>query len=312
MDNIPIDEQIIVDDPNPQTVTVVPDEPVPPYEVTSVDATKAVDSTSPATDLATAPIANNNLGLDENIATIHNYAITQFLSVPETDTSDIATVKRNLVARLTIDTEKDNGINSLRKQFTLFTLQGIDNIAKVYGVPIEEFGEKVTYKPQVKLIFQEIEINQEDTPVRERKLVKRISFRLFGENIPKNIDDLASLRQKIIDSFSGVSWLASKDKTFTYRDVSKGYRFAVDAEREVFIDLITKVLAIQGDTFEEKYVGIGEVNRPVIPPTANVLGRTVNLPFRGRWGTVYFLKAEYKQAGIDDKILATNIPLNTQ
>jgi hypothetical protein len=301
-ETIPLDEQFIADNPDQTAAAVTPETPDPPYEINSGETVPPV------------AIETSTVELSVNTARIHNFAITEFLAVPDADTSELAGVKRDLLGQLMIDNDVDTILSRMEKQLNLFFLKGLDDesLAKVYGVPIEEYGEKVRFKPQITIKFRELEINKDDTPVRINKLLKQISFRLLGDNIPNTRQELATLREKILDTFGSVSFLVSKDETYTYRDLSNGYRMAIDANREIAVDLFTKALDIQGFSFDGQYFAKGEVNRPEIPPTAIVFGETVNLPFRGRWGTVYFWKAEYKQAGIADKILAVGYPLEIQ
>lgn len=275
---------------------------------------QASETLTTGSDNPQPQIEQKATNLIEVLNRLQNITVENFFAANPTDDEVIAEQRTYFREGLTIDTEADNLITAQAKLYAMNTFIGLDTegIAKVYGLPIDEYGEKVRYKPQVTIKFIEAEINQEDTPVRSTKLVKQISFRLFGEYIPKSRDDLGTLRQKIIDAFSGFSYLVSKENTYTYRDLDKGYRLAIDAEKEVFTELVTKVLSIQDDTYDERYVGKGDVNRPEIPQTADVLGQTKTLPFRGRWGSVYFWKAEYKQLGIEDKILADNFPLEFQ
>jgi hypothetical protein len=241
---------------------------------------------------------------------LQNLTVGNFFAADATDSPEIAEQKVYFKNGLTIDEEADNAITAFAKVYALDRFIGLDtkDLAKVYGVPIEQFGAKTRFQPQICLKFREVEINSQDLPLRDYKLVKEISFRLM-ENVPQNYDDLSALREKILTAFSGFSWLVSSEKTYTYRDFIRGYRLAIDIEREAFTDLVTKVLGVQNHSFDEQYVGDASVNRPLTPPQGNVLGNVVGLPFRGRWGTVAFWKAEYKQIGIEDKILATAVPL---
>ena len=277
--------------------------------------TADIDADDTAVINAQAAIEKDTIDWAEGFRKFQNFEVAAYFERVSEDSLPMQSQK-DYWSKMTTITEDDGIIKALGKFMLFDRVRGSNldtkDLAKVYGIPIEEFGENVRYKPQITIKFIESEINQQDTPVRNRKLVKRISFRLFGEYIPKNRGELGTLRQKIIDTFSGVSYLVSKDNTYTYRDLEKGYRMAIDAEKDVFTELVTKVLSIQGDTYDDRYAAKGDVNRPETPQTTEVLGETKTLPFRGRWGTVYFWKAEYKQAGIEDKILADNYPLELQ
>lgn len=304
-DTVPIPSDAIPPDVvSPPEPPINPDAPPPAAIPASSEAIPSgVDNPAPQ-------IQKKQETLTAILQRLQNLTVGTFFAPNTDDTPEITEQKTYFQSGLTIDLEADNVITASAKFAAMNTLLGLDtsNLAKVYGVPIEEFGEKVRYKPQICLKFREVEINQADTPIRDYKLVKEISFRLMID-APKNSEELSQLREKIITTFSGFSYLVSSEKTYTYRDFSKGYRLAIDAEKEVFTDLVTKVLGIQDHVFDEQYVGDASVNRPLTPPKATIFGNVVDLPFRGRYGTVYFWKAEYKQAGIEDKILATNVPL---
>lgn len=264
------------------------------------------------TDNPQPQIETKSVNLIEVLNRLQNLAVDTFFTPVATDDDALAEQRTYFKTSLTIDTEADNITTAFAKLYALDRFQGLDtgDLAKVYGVPIEQFGEKVQFKPQICLKFRELEINQSDLPVRNYKLEKEISFRLLGDEIPKNFDDLTNLREKILAAFSNYSWVVSSENTYTYRDFSRGYRLAIDIERDGFTEIVTKVLSVQDHTYEEQYVGYTKVNRPPTPPKGTVLGKEIDLPFRGRFGTVVFWKAEYKQEGIEDKIIATNVPLS--
>ena len=272
--------------------------------------TADIDADDTAVINAQAAIEKDTVDWAEGFRKFQNFEVAAYFERVNEDSLPMQSQK-DYWSKMTTITEDDGIIKAIGK-FMLFDRvrgQDLKDLAKVYGVPIEQFGEKVRHKPQICLKFREVEIEQSDLPIRDYKLVKEISFRLLGDDIPKTFDDLSVLRQKILDAFSGFSWRVSSENTFTYRDFSRGYRLAIDAEKDVFTELVGKVLGLQGDTYEEQYAGDTKVHRPLVPIKAKVLGKDVDLPFRGRFGAVYFWKAEYKQEGIEDKILAVNAPL---
>jgi len=263
------------------------------------------------TDNPQPQIETKSVNLIEVLNRLQNLALDTFFTPVATDDDALAEQRTYFKTSLTIDTEADNITTAFAKLYALDRFQGLDtgDLAKVYGVPIEQFWEKVRYKPQICLRFREVEINQSDLPIRNYKLEKEISFRLLGDEIPKSFDDLTNLREKTLAAFSNYSWVVSSENTYTYWDLSRGYRLAIDIQKDAFIELVTKVLSIQDHTYDEQYVGDKKLSRPLTPPKGNVLGKEIDLPFRGRFGTVVFWKAEYKQEGIEDKIIATNAPL---
>lgn len=289
----------------------VPDQ-LPSADVVATPTTEqAAETLTTGTDNPQPQIEEKATNLIEVLNRLQNIAVENFFVANPDDSEALAEQRLYFKDSLTIDTEADNLITAFAKVYAFDRFSGLDTdgLAKVYGVPIEQFGEKVRFKPQICLKFRELEINQDDLPIRDYKLVKEISFRLMNE-IPQNRDDLDQLREKILNTFSEYSWLVSSEKTYTYRDLGNGYKLSIDADKELFTEIVTKVLSIQDHTYDEAFVGSYDVNRPATPPMTEVLGKQVNLPFRGRYGTVYFWKAEYKQAGIEDKIIAANRPID--
>lgn len=289
-------------------------------DLTLIPSDEPLELVSPSTDIdeadaaiinAQAAIEKDTIDWSEGFRKFQNYEVAAYFEKVRDDSLPMQSQKDYWVKLCTI-TEEDGLLKAIGKYQLFDRLRGADfgDLAKVYGIPIEEFGEKVRHKPQITLKFRELEINQEDLPVRDYKLVKEVSFRLLGNNIPESKDQLSELREKILNEFNEYSYEVSSSETYTYRDLNNGYRLAIDCSRETFIQIATKCLAIQDLNYDEQYLGVGNVSRPNSIPTTTALGSQVNLPFRGRYGKVHFWKCEYKQAGIEDRIIAANIPVN--
>jgi hypothetical protein len=291
LDPVLAGEEIIPDNTSPTTDTVQPDAVDPPYEVTT------------GLDVPAQAIEAGTVNLSVNTARIHNFAISEFLAVPNSDTSELGDVKRELLAQLTIDNEVDTVLTRIEKQLNLFFLMGIgDNIAKVYGTPVEHFQSTTKFKPQATIIFKELTINDQDLPLRNYYLEKELSIRLLTQNIPNSEEQLEELRVKIVDIFGGFIYTSSKTLTHTYRDKQDGLYFAVSAERDVSRVIIEKALSIQEIEYDDDLLvattfPVGRQKK------VNALGKEVDEPNRGKWGEVRFNRIEYKQGGILDRIL---------
>jgi hypothetical protein len=296
IDNLP--EQIEVTDTLPASEQV----PNPTPDQSAEILTSGTENPQPQ-------IEQKTTNLVEVLNRLQNLNVETFFAANPTDDSAIAEQRAYFKDGLTIDTEADNIGTSHVKLYAMNTFIGIsdDSIAKVYGVPIGDYGEKVRFKPQITLKFRELEINQSDTPVRSYKLLKEVSFRLLGDNIPNSAEELSQLREKILDQFADYSFDVSATETYTYRDLNNGYRLAIDCNRDTFIEITSKCLSIQDLNYDEQFLAVGNVARPSTPPMATVLGQQKTLNFRGRYGKVYFYRAEYKQSGIEDRIIASNI-----
>lgn len=287
---IPTNEQAVPDLPSGTAAEVVP-----PTAPINVEANSGINVPEPT-------IEKKILTLAAFTTRIQNLSLQDFIKRQEGDSADLAETKQQALEVLTIDPETDNALTRVEKQLNLFLLSGLQGLATVFGTPTEVYDEKVAYKPQLLMVFKERVINPDDLPLRIYKLEKEISFRFMGDNVPTTKDDLDALKAKIIEKFVGFKWTVSPIYSYNYRDKANGYRLSISAERDLAVELITKVVSLQNHEFDEQWLGETKHNKGT-PRTATYFGEEVQLPFRGRYGDVYLHTATYLQNGIKPKVL---------
>ncbi len=288
----------------PTDIPAIPDLPdTTPTEVITPD-TPIANVDNSGLNVPAPEIEKKVISLGETTARIQNLVLADFFKPDSQDNSDLANTKNELAQQLTINNDTDNAITRVEKQLNLFLLQGFSNLATVYGTPTEVYDEQVQYKPQLIMKFVEKIINPEDTPLRVYKLQKEISFRFMTESsTPKTQADLDDLKAKILAAFGlPFKWVVSPTSTYHYRDKSNGYRLSIDAEKDLALEIINKVISFKDDTFDEQYLG-NSTHTKSTPKTATYFDQIVDLPFRGRYGDVYLYQVTYSQAGIKPKTL---------
>ncbi|PSF33636.1 hypothetical protein C7H19_19820 [Aphanothece hegewaldii CCALA 016] len=195
-------------------------------------------------------------------------------------------------------TPKDNDTASilvLRILFFYFIMQRIETLIEPwYGIPVDDYQQKVEFKPLVHLYFRE---DNSDVDVNYRPLRMQISFRLMNETsttITKT--ELTTLATKIKTNFCtnhGRTFKKGKE-LYTYFDLEKGYQLKVYAFSETEAKtLIDQVLDLQSHTFDDKkftshLAKNASSKYPTIPPSALILGETKREPRKRPVGTVRF------------------------
>ena len=170
--------------------------------------------------------------------------------------------------------------------------------ATVYGIPTNAYQEEVKFKPQVLLYFME---DLDDVEAGWSPVDGRVSFRVKGEEYNTITEAKAlTLANKIKTEFSannGYVWRKGKSR-YSYYDKPNGYQLWLNCRDETSaIQLITKVVSIQNDTFDDsKLFDKSPKNAtkayPTIPPTERVYGENRKLPRRMPIADVRFMRAE--------------------
>jgi hypothetical protein len=168
----------------------------------------------------------------------------------------------------------------------------------VYGIPTQEFQNKVKFQPQIILFFRQ---DARRTYDGKHQVEGRIGFRLADETY-KTINNakilvLANAVKREFMTGNGYVWSKGR-KMAAYQDWDSGYRLKLLYYSETEVkDLIRKVLSIQGDTMQGKYLNLGKNDDelsafPGIPETETILGKTEKLPQRRPVIDVRFTHAE--------------------
>lgn len=176
---------------------------------------------------------------------------------------------------------------------------------------MQQYQQEVEYQPQIMLRFREREINKTDLPLRNYKLEKEISFRLFREDVPKNNQQLRTLAQKIKQqfwsgnkAFSYTSGTSTGTTVYRYKDQDNGYKLAIEVSTKTSaMSLIDKLLEVTNTKYDVNKLSTTKVGRASKAEKITVLSNRVNKPLKGRFGKLYLYQVEYKQKGIRDKVL---------
>ncbi len=198
-------------------------------------------------------------------------------------------------------TPKDNDTASiliLRILFFYLNLQRIETILEPwYGIPIDDYQQKVEFLPLIHLYFKE---DEGDVDTDYRPLRMQVSFRLIGETsttITKA--ELTTLATKIKTIFcpgNGRTFKKGKE-LYTYFDAEKGYQLKLYAFSETEAkNLIEKVLDLRSYSFDDKcftsHIPKNASSKyPTIPSNKLILGETRKEPRRRPAGTVRFVYA---------------------
>lgn len=183
----------------------------------------------------------------------------------------------------------------LRILFFYLNLQRIESIIEPwYGIPVEDYQQKVEFKPQVILYFRE---DQGDVDLDYQPLRAQVSIRLMNQTsttITKA--ELTTIATKIKTNFcasNGRTFKKGKE-LYTYFDLEKGYNLQLYAFSETEAKtLIDQILDIQSHTFDDKAFTShipknASLKYPTIPPSKSILSETRKEPRRRPVGTVRF------------------------
>lgn len=158
------------------------------------------------------------------------------------------------------------------------------DIGEFYGQSVEDFDEQQSYKPYVRLVFQQDEnaVTGGKTPA-----TAELSFKLMdltSKTITNNnLNFLADKIKKVFGTGSKYLWKKGK-KYCTYKDLEHGYNLQMlvlsVAEAK---DLAKAVVSIQGHAYADKNLLLHEdqdesSNYPDNPPKISILGDTYSEP----------------------------------
>jgi hypothetical protein len=180
--------------------------------------------------------------------------------------------------------------------------------APFFGTPIQDYQETFRYHPQIKLFFMEDTDDAEDP---YKPLRSEITFRIMGETEETITEAKAkTLANKISANFAnnnGFKWKRGKE-TWTYTDLSKGYRLKLFVWNEVEAKrVIEQILDIQGytpdwDTYLRDATQRKHLKTSIIPKTKKIYGKNRKLPREKPVGSVRFRWAELHVWGIPKPI----------
>lgn len=132
----------------------------------------------------------------------------------------------------------------------------------VYGIPIEPYQEKVTFRPQIHLFFK-----QDSSAVTDgkRAIEGQISFRLVNETSATMTESKArALALKLKNEFAlnnGYIWKKGKFKC-VYKDVSNGLDLSIlSISKTEGIEVIQKMCDVTDAIYNADYLRVSEPER---------------------------------------------------
>jgi len=251
--------------------------------------------------------------LSSQWASIHNERVLKYFRKNPNDQSEEAKQRQFLASLIKIDPLADSVIEQIRKVMMFNDVCGYQysNLAPVYGIPMMQYQNEVEYQPQLMFRFREREISKADLPLRNYKLEKEISFRLFNEDIPKSDVQLKALATKIKakfyqggKAFSYTSGTSTGTTVYRYKDENHGYRLAIECSvKATVLTLIEHLLEVSGNKYDANKLSTTKFTKTVTSEKITALSKRVNKPHKGRFGKLYLYQVEYKQKGIKDRVL---------
>lgn len=168
----------------------------------------------------------------------------------------------------------------------------------IYGIPIAEYDEAVTFAPQIELYFAE---SLDEVETDFQPLHGRIKFRLVGETSEGMTRAKAEVyARKVKTSFTpnnGFRWHKGWHRA-NYIDKKRGYDLRLNvSDKAEGKRIVEQVLDIQTDTPDWKLFGFSERDDPsgafpTTPGTDRIYGQTRRLPRKRPRGYVRFRIAD--------------------
>ena len=241
---------------------------------------------------------------------IYNKMVKEEFEDLDPDDLDITTPRNSLKTACLISPEDSQILINNRMMLFYFLLRKAQDLQpSIAGIPLEDYAQKVTFRPQITLFFKEKEGSVEEgySPLRSQ-----VSIRIPNkthETISKS--ELISYGNKIKFSFGGATpYYFKRGKVCVhYHDKAEGFRFLLFVfSKSEGKDVINKVLDLVGKTPNWEYLSSSENDDPVsaypiIPPTKIIAGETRKMPRKRPVGNVYFQYATAEVYGVPRPIV---------
>jgi hypothetical protein len=242
---------------------------------------------------------------------VHNFLVNlEFSDVGGIDWEpSIDTPRDSLRTACTIAEDDTDGLMLLRLWvFYVLVRKARDFHPYQDATPTTNFQLSVEFLPQVKLLFYE---SRYDSLLRKKPPIEaQISYRLMTSPSDLTEDDVKAIALKIKETFvsSGTPWSFDKGKyKVSYRDKKKGYQFILSVASEAIgKEIITKVLSLNTELPDWKYLTVSESRKPVstTPETITIIEKDYDLPVWRPTAKVHFTKAELAVWGMpQDRLL---------
>ncbi len=233
----------------------------------------------------------------------------------DTDDLGIATPRTSLRTACLVDEGDSQILINNRMMLFYFILRKAQDLQpSIAGIPLEDYAQKVTFRPQITLFFKEHDgaVEPDYSPLRSQVSV-RIPNKTH-ETISRS--DLIGYGNAIKASFGGTTpYYFRRGKVCVhYHDKEEGlklqlYVFSKDEGKNV----INKVLNLVDKTPKWKFLSFSETDDPssaypTIPPLENIIGESRRMPRKRPVGNVYFQYATAEIYGIPRPVMLYAIP----
>jgi len=225
------------------------------------------------------------------------------------DNLNINTPKSSLRTACLINKNDSQIVINNRMMLYYFCLRKASDLqVPIVGIPLDDYSEKVTFRPQITLFFKE---KLEDVEKGYYQLKSQLSIRIPNETHLTITDNkLNVIANKIKVIFGGQTPLYFKRGKMCchYHDKENGFKFQLyvfnENEGKKVID---KTLSIFGLNPNWEYLNKSQNEAPskafsIIPETKRILGENRKLPRKRPIGTVHFYRATAEIYGVNQSI----------
>jgi hypothetical protein len=168
-----------------------------------------------------------------------------------------------------------------------------------YAIPIEDYHEKIQFKPQIVLLFRQ---RDRDVPSGRRPLEGQIGFRWMRENISEfNAESMANKIDFTFGSKDSPEGYERGAVICNYVRPEEGYRLRVYAyDENEGRRIIEKTLSLQDHQYDPDFFSFSQTRRNLRSGNESkfIYGESRDLPRERPSGEVYFYRAELKIWGV--------------
>jgi hypothetical protein len=244
--------------------------------------------------------------LQDVLRNYHNKLVREEFS--DINDDDALAIPRGALKRACLLDDDDTVDMTLLRLHLFFfhARKAADLQAPIYGIPVSDYDERVTYRPQVNLLFRQ----DDDSVASGRNVVcAEVSYRLINET-PQTITeaDLTRIANRIkaeLGAANGYRW--SKGKTIvTYKNLADGLNLKIYALNETEgVQVIRKICDCAQQTYDDNYVVVHEpkASYSANPGNQIILGRSRKKPVRRPVAYVRFKRASISIHGLPNPII---------
>ena len=197
-------------------------------------------------------ISRNWKNLKSFLRKSYNKEVNEWFRDVEASIPDNSSPRRQAKRACLILPKDSQNIAMMKMHVFRFNVQRVHTWSTSYGMPIEGYQEKVTFRPQVHLFFRQ---DISATPSGRRAVEGQISFRLMNETSATMTETKARiLATRIKNEFAlsnGYVWKKG-NKKYTYLDKDDGVDLRIlSISQTEAVELIKKILDVLQYVYDE-------------------------------------------------------------